>query len=418
MRRLRGFGAPLAILAASGCVAWAAWPTASPEATPAPLPRVTSTSRAALDEAAALARARLEADDRDVAAAIRLGEVLLRQARVETDASLAIEAERVLDAALRHEPGEYSALRILGAAYLSQHRFADAVEIATRAIAVREDDAWSHGVLGDASMELGEYDRAFEAFDTMVRLRPDAASYARVAYAHEVQGRLREALRHMRMAAEATSAHDPEALAWHHAQIGSLLLQLGEVDEAARAFARADHVFPDHPYARNGLARVAAARGDDLRALEMYRSLMAASPTPELAASIGDLLERTGDAAGAEAMYVRAEALERDGWEMEEPQPAALARLLAERGRHPGEAVRLAEDAARRRGDIFTMDALAWAYFQAGRLSDARAASVEARRTGTADRRILCHAAAIEEALAGKGASGAPVDRAQCRFER
>ncbi len=55
--------------------------------------------------------------------------------------------------------------------------------------------------------------------------------------------------------------------------------------------------------------------------------------------------------------------------------------------------------AASSRADIATMDALAWACFQAGRLQEAKAASERARRTGTVDRRILYHAAAIEHAL-------------------
>jgi tetratricopeptide (TPR) repeat protein len=99
------------------------------------------------------------------------------------------------------------------------------------------------------------------------------------------------------------------------------------------------------------------------------------------------------------SMYERAEVLERDGWKSEEPQPAALARLLAERGLKREEAVRLAMQAASSRADIATMDALAWACFQAGRLQEAKAASERARRTGTADRRVLYHAAAIEYAL-------------------
>jgi hypothetical protein len=89
------------------------------------------------------------------------------------------------------------------------------------------------------------------------------------------------------------------------------------------------------------------------------------------------------------SMYERAEVLERDGWKSEEPQPAALARLLAERGLKREEAVRLAMQAASSRADIATMDALAWACFRAGRLQEAKAASERARRTGTVDRRIL-----------------------------
>lgn len=418
MRRAKSYAVPLFVILVSVSLAWWAWPRRTTDAVRLPLPLVQDTSREALDAGEQRARARLAADAADAPAAIRLAEVLLRKARVETNAGHAIEAERVLQAVLRAEPGEYSALKALGAVYLSQHRFAEAADVAKRAIAVNDRDAWNYGVLGDAYVELGRYDDAFEAFDTMVRLRPDAASYARVAYAHELQGRLNEALRHLQMAVEATGAHDPESIAWHHAQVGNILLQMGRIDAASREFARAQHVFPGHPYARTGLARIAAARGEYTRALGMYRGLLAEAPTPELAVTVGDLLARTGDAAGAEAMYAQAETLEREGWKSEEPQPAALARMLAERGRNIPEAVMLAEEAARNRSDIFTMDALAWAYFQAGRLQEAEAASVQARRTGTVDRRILCHAAAIDTARRDARKSGARVDRAQCRFEQ
>ena len=196
---------------------------------------------------------------------------------------------------------------------------------------------------------------------------------------------------------------------------------MGRIDAAAREFARAQHVFPGHPYARTGLARVAAARGAYAHALEMYRALLDETPTPELAVAVGDLLVHTGDSAGAEAMYERAETLEREGWKSEEPQPAALARMLAERGRDVQEAVALAEQGAQHRSDIFTMDALAWANFQAGRIPQAHAASVQARRTGTADRRILCHGAAIDKALTTRGdtrGDSGLVDRAKCGFEQ
>jgi tetratricopeptide (TPR) repeat protein len=121
---------------------------------------------------------------------------------------------------------------------------------------MQEKDAWNYGTLGDSYLELGEWDRAFDAFDTMVRLRPDAAAYARVAYARELQGDLPEALRLMRMAADATSPHDIESLAWHYAQVGNILVKMGDADGATREFARADYLFPGYPDARDGLAQV------------------------------------------------------------------------------------------------------------------------------------------------------------------
>jgi len=247
----------IAIAAAVAIGAWAAAAT-RPEkivAAKAPLPRVQGTSLSDLDAGLSVARARLAADPADAPAAIRAAEILLRKARVARNGGYALQAEQVLEALLDREPSEYSALKMLGAVYASQHRFHEAIAVANRAIAMRQKDAWNYGTLGDAYLELGQWERAFDAFDTMVRLRPDAASYARVSYAYELQGRLPEALRLMRMAAEATSPHDAESLAWHHAQVGSILLKMGDSDGAAREFARANHAFPGHPDARDGLIK-------------------------------------------------------------------------------------------------------------------------------------------------------------------
>jgi tetratricopeptide (TPR) repeat protein len=397
-RSLRYVASFVVITVTVALTSWA-WPRGAVQAARSTLPLVQGTSRHELDDAEGRARHRLAADAGDAVATVRLAEVLLRKARVDSDASRAIEAEQVLRRLLTREPAEDSALKLLGAVSPSQHRFSDAAKVARRAIAIKGSDAWNYGVLGDANVELGRYEEAFDAFDTMARLRPDAAAYARVAYAHEVQGRLREALRHMQMAAEATSAHDPESLAWHHAQIGNLYFQMGDLDSARREYARADSMFNGHPYAELGLARVTAASGNLAGALEMYRRLLASAPTPEVASAIGDLLGATGHPAGAGRMYDYAEQLEREGWKSEEPQPGALGRMLAERALKPAEAVRLAERAATSRADIYTMDALAIAYFRVGRLADARVASLRARRTGTVDRRILYHAALIEHAL-------------------
>jgi tetratricopeptide (TPR) repeat protein len=357
-----------------------------------------TTSAEDLHATIAIARRRLQANSGDVEAAVSLADTLMRLARVESNGGHAVEAEAVLRTALREEPSDYTALKMLGATHLAQHKFRDAVDAANRAIAVRHRDAWNYGVLGDAYLELGEYDRAFAAFDTMARLRPDAAAYARVAYARELQGDLDGALLEMRRAADGTGAHDPESLAWHYAQLGHLYLEKGDLVSAQREYARAEYSFPGHPYARNGMIRVAMASKDYAGALAISRAMLAEAPTPELAATVGDLLALAGDAAGAAAMYRQAEALERDGWRSEEPQPAALARMLAERGLKTSDAVTLAEQAAADRSDIHMMDALAFAYFRAGRLGDAAAAASRALRTGSGDRRLLYHAAAIAHA--------------------
>jgi tetratricopeptide (TPR) repeat protein len=149
----------------------------------------------------------------------------------------------------------------------------------------------------------------------------------------------------------------------------------------------------------SGLARVKVADGDHAAALTIYERMFAVAPTPETAFAIGDLHATLGDRDRAEAMYVEGERLEREGWASEEPQPQALARFLAERDRKIPEAIALAEEAATRRRDVMTMDALAWAYFKGGRIEQAARAIDAALRTGTRDERVLAHAAAIAAAL-------------------
>ena len=120
---------------------------------------------------------------------------------------------------------------------------------------------------------------------------------------------------------------------------------------------------------------------------------MASQPTPETAARIGELETRLGRADAAS----RAFALAENGWRYDTPEPTHLAHLLAARGR-AADALAAAERAAAARRDIFTMDALAWASFEAGRLGAAEQAATAALRTGTRDRAILYHAAAIADA--------------------
>jgi tetratricopeptide (TPR) repeat protein len=375
------------------------------------------TSREDLADRISAMDARLAARPDDTAAAVLLADTLMRQARVISDGSLTVRAEQVLKAALLDNPAHYEARRMLGAVYLSQHRFRDAIAAAEQARDLRPEDAWNYGAVGDGYVELGEYEKAFDAFDAMVQMRPGAAAYARVAYARELRGDLKGALEAMTMAAEATSPHDPESQAWHQAQLGNLHFQMGELAAARLEYERAAFLFPGHPYAMTGLARVTAAQGDDTAALAAYKTLLEAAPTPELAAAVGDLFAAEDNGQEAERYYLLAEQLERDGWKVEQPQPGALARFLAERDRNLETAVTLAEEAAAERRDIFTEDALAWAYFKVGRIDDARKASERAMRTGTSDRRILYHAAAISKAagdlerareLAARAVSGHP----------
>jgi tetratricopeptide (TPR) repeat protein len=356
------------------------------------------TSAAALQQRIGEMEGRLRNDPRDLGAAVLLSDALLRQARATNDARPANRASDVLKAVLKDEPGQYDALRMLGAIQLSQHKFREALDTAKRARDQRPGDAWNYGVMGDALLELGDYDRAFEAFDTMMSMRPSAAAYARVAYALELKGDLPRALETMQLAFSAAPPQDFEAQAWHATHVGELLLKMGRLPEADREFRRAEFVFPGYPLAGVGRGKVLVARGERDAALALHLEQVARTPTLDLAARIGDIYAQKGDATQAERYYQMAEDLAGPAIAQAE---AALALFLAEHDRKLPEAVRIAEAVAATRDDIFTADALAWAYFKTGRLADARKAAERATRTGTKDDRILLHAGTIRQASTG-----------------
>jgi tetratricopeptide (TPR) repeat protein len=361
--------------------------------------RGAGTGRADLARRIVELRAAVTSRPEDAGAAVMLADALVRQTRISGNSGLAIEAETALRRVLADEPANYDANRQLGSLLLSQHRFREAVAAGEKNRQARPDDAMNYGIIGDGHLELGEYDQAFAAFDRMMTLRPSAASYARVAYARELQGDLSGAVQSMKLAADATSPGDPEALAWHHAQLGDLYQRLGKTHEAETEYIAASHAFPGHPFAMMGYARFLSARGEPSSALTLLQELAKTAPTPDLAARTGDLLAALGRRDEAERQFALAEA----GWRVDAPEPKNLVRFLADHDRRIPDAVTIAEKASAERHDIFTEDALAWAYYKAGRIADARGAIAQALRTGTKDADIRAHALAIE-AAAGRAA--------------
>jgi tetratricopeptide (TPR) repeat protein len=341
---------------------------------------------------------RLREQPHDPAAAILLSDALLRLARATTDNRPAGRAADVLNGALAETPGLYDALRLLGAVNLSLHRFQEALDVGRRARDSRPDDAWNYGVIGDAQLELGDYDEAFASFDTMMQLRPNAAAYARAAYARELTGNLTGALEAMSAALSAAPEQDPEARAWYATQLGELHLKLGDADEADREFRRALFAFPQYPLAVVGTGKAKHARGDRDGALATYVDQLSRTPTLDLAARVGDLHREAGRSAEAERYYQLAEQLAG-------PAPAQtetnLALFLAEHDRRLPDAVAIAEQVARQRHDIATDHALAWAYFKTGRVRAAAAAMERALRTGSRDEQLRAHATAIRNASKG-----------------
>ncbi|HEY3211769.1 MAG TPA: tetratricopeptide repeat protein [Actinomycetota bacterium] len=323
----------------------------------------------------------------------QLGLAYVAQARVTADPSWYPKAEGVLRRSLRLQPAENvdGALGI-GALDLARHDFAAALREGRRASDLNPYSADAYGVIGDALLELGRYDRAFEAFQTMVDTRPDLASYARVAYARELVGDVSGAEHAMRMAFDA--AGTPSDSAWTAYQLGELAFGSGDVGSARGWYARGLDLDPAYVPNLAGLAKVAWARGDDELAIARFTEVVARYPSAEFIVALADLYRASGQPALADRQEAVVAAMHDLTTANGVNVDLELALFDAEHG-DPEGALAAARAEWARRQSVHVADAYAWALYANGRYQRASAFADRALELGTRNALFLFHAGMI-----------------------
>ena len=335
----------------------------------------------------------------------QLGLAYVAQARVTADPSWYPKAEGVLRRSLRLQPDENvdGALGI-GALDLARHDFAAALREGRRASDLNPYSADAYGVIGDALLELGRYDRAFEVFQTMVDTRPDLASYARVAYARELVGDVPGAERAMRMAFDA--AGTPSDSAWTAYQLGELAFGSGDVGSARAWYARGLGLDPAYVPNLAGLAKVAWARGDDELAIARFTEVVARYPSAEFVGALADLYRATGKPALADQQEAVVAAMHDLATANGVNVDLELALFDADH-RDPEGALAAARAEWARRQSVHVADAYAWALYANGRYQRASTFAERALALGTRSALFLFHAGMIRLELGDEvGARG------------
>lgn len=321
----------------------------------------------------------------------------LQRVRETGDPSYYSRADELVARARALGPNDITTLVAAGTLSLARHEFGAALEHGSRAIAVAPALAAGHGIVTDALIELGRYDEAIAAAQRMVDLRPDLASYSRVAYVRELHGDLPGAIAAMRAAIDAGNPAS-EATAWTEVQLGHLLFTWGDLDGALDAYERSRDRVRDYVYGDAGVARVRAARGDLPGAAELYERAVRRLPLPELAAALGDVYAKLGDRGRAEQQYAvvsaTAKLLAAGGVRTDVDQ----ALFDADHERNLTAALAAARAEYELRKSVHVADALAWAEYRAGDVEAARRHSDEALRLGSQDPVLLYRAGVIADA--------------------
>ncbi len=339
----------------------------------------------------------LRARPDDAAGWADLGVLQVESARLGGDPTAYVRADAAIAEALRLAPYGAKPLRARAVLANARHEFEAGLRSAQAAVAVEPDIASPYGPLVDALLELGRYDEATAAAQTMVDLRPDLASYARVAYVRELRGDLAGATTAMEAALQAASR--PADAAFARFQLGELAWQQGRLDEADLAYQAAARLDPRSLEPPSGLAKVLGARGDLAGAIAVLVPVVDQAPTPALVVQLAELKRAAGDLLGAgrleELLGAQRRLFQANGVVLD----LELAVHSADTGIDLARGLNDARQAYRSRPSVFAADALAWHLQSAGRSAEALRYADEALRLGTPRASFRWHRAEIRRAL-------------------
>jgi tetratricopeptide (TPR) repeat protein len=333
-----------------------------------------------------------------------------QRARATGNPALYPAAEGLLTRAAELDPRSASAVRGLAALAASRHRFAESLELARRALRLEPGSAATYGLIGDANLELGRYERAFAAFDRMAALKPTANAYARISYARELLGDTPGAIAAMELAVD-SSIGVAEPSAWSRTLLGNLLLGARRPAEARIRFREALVFVPGYPGALAGLAELRTTDGDLAGAVALYRRAAAGAPVPEFAASLGDALAALGKREEAQRAWHRAESLERLFAANGGRNLLETAEFDLNHDRNLRSALERARRGRAERPSVEGDHVLAWALYKNGLCAEARTVSLRSLRLGTLDVDGLYHHSLIEACLGDEAAAAAYRER-------
>lgn len=380
-------------------IGWGATRQVGSDAEPSPAFVAAGSDVEPTSRAIAFYEARIVDDPRAAADRANLAGLYLQRSRSTGDFGDVLRAEELARQSLAVRTKlNGKAFRMLAASLLSQHRFAEAREVARELVRIWPEDTPNRAMLAEIQMELGDYDAAKITFASLQSVQNQLTVAPRLSRWALVRGQTTEALRLMRAArdqAVARGEFSREELSWYYLRVGDVEMQRGDLRQAAKEYRAGLAVAPEDYRLLAAMARLEANRNQWKQAIEYGERAIAAVLDPGTLGVLSDAYAAVGDSAQADeyarvmqvAIRNQAGSFHRD-WSL----------FLLDHGRSVDQVSTAAARDVLTRRDVYGYDLLAWALYKQGRNAEAREAAVMALRMGTRDALLLYHAGMIERA--------------------
>jgi len=352
----------------------------------------------------------------------QLGAAFIQKGRETADAGYYELAKEALNKSLdlvSNDLAAASAKTHMAVVAMAEHQFEEALTWAQDALALGAGDPSPWAIVGDALTDMGEYDRAAEAY---ARVRDPlyagnettGVAYernSRVAYLRFLRGDAQGAIKLMRdaIAVAMTLRLPAENVAWSQYQLGEICFKSGDLIGAEQGY-RAGLGFDPNSY-RNlaGLGEVRTAQERYPEAIALYQKAIAVVPYPAFVAALYDLDTQVGRLDDAHKQIELIEFISKLNPLNERLFYRELALFYADHNLKLKESVALAQKELEVRHDVYTWDILAWVLYKNGRASEAAEAMEKALAPGTGDALLDFHGGMIEYQLGHR-------DRAEALF--
>lgn len=344
---------------------------------------------------------------------VQLGDVLAQCQRTTLEMAWVEMAEKAYQEALRLRKDLQPAMTGLAWVHGARHQFDLSILWAEKVLAADPASAPALGIIGDAAVELGDYDKAFDSYQKMMDSKPDLSSWSRGAHVLWLTGDQTRAVRLMEQAVRSGGPF-AENTAWCRARLALMLFSDGALEPAAQALEPALSGENQHVSVLLAAGKIAAARGRFEDAERFYKKALEHGANLEGWIGLGDLYAVQDRRAEAEKCYGEVEKQHFRHRETGVHDHMEMARFYADHDRAPAEAQRLALEHGEVR-NAFEADTLAWVFFKNGNQPKAIEFIKRALAHATPDAGIHYHAGCIAAAAGDRVSAMKHLDQALSR---